>query len=100
MPDPMTLVGRTTAVGSYAPNAWGLCDMHGNVWEWCADWYGAYDAGPVPDPVGPASGLYRVLRGGGWGSYANYCRSANRYRHYPEYRIGSLGFRVALVAVP
>src|SRR5204863_10089486 len=69
---------RTTAVGSYPPNAFGLYDMHGNVWEWCADWYdGAYyRANPRIDPAGPARGTNRALRGGSWLDLGRNCRAA------------------------
>ena len=69
---------RTTTVGSYQPNAWGLYDMHGNVWEWCRDWYGTYPTGSVIDPQGAPSGSHRNIRGGCWDNYGDGCRSAFR----------------------
>jgi formylglycine-generating enzyme required for sulfatase activity len=89
---------RTSAVGSYPPNAWGLYDLHGNVWEWCADWFAEdyYRQAPEKDPRGPAAGAKRVLRGGAWYYYGWFCRSAFRYRRRPEERLDSAGFRVAL----
>ena len=85
----------TAKVGSYLPNAWGLYDMHGNVWEWCLDWLEDYP-GSVLDPVGVASGSSRVKRGGSWSDYAGYCRSANRYFYDPSHRYYYYGFRVAM----
>ena len=87
---------RTTSVGKYQANAWGLYDLHGNVLEWCSDWHGDYPTGSVTDPIGPATGSDRVIRGGSWYGVAVYCRSAYRYGLGPLDRYFSLGFRLAL----
>ena len=81
--------GQTHDVGQLQPNAWGLCDMHGNVWEWVQDWYDAdyYQHSPTVDPQGPASGSDRVIRGGSWGGGAGDCRSA-AHRYAPPGRRG------------
>jgi len=84
----------TASVGSYTPNAWGLYDTHGNVWEWCLDWYAVSLAGGT-DPAGPISGVNRVLRGGSWNNTAESCRSASRYSLLPVARYSSvIGFRL------
>ena len=89
--------GDTThPVAQKNANVWGLYDMHGNVYEWCQDWYGTYPSTVVIDPVGPVSGSSRVLRGGSWNYDANYCRSAYRDSISPDYRSRYGGLRLVL----
>ena len=86
--------GRTCQVGLLPAIAWGLHNMHGNVWEWCWDWYGTYASGAQTNPAGPGSGTFRVLRGGSWDSGATPLRSASRGVNTPSGRNGAYGFRV------
>ena len=79
---------------SFQLNLWGLAGMHGNVWEWCGDWLSNYPSEPATDPLGPSSGELRVIRGGGWNSYAEACRSGNRTGNKPHQRFANLGFRL------
>ena len=91
--------GRPTPVGSYPANHFGLHDMHGNVWEWCADWYAAgyYRFGPRNDPRGPDTGQFRLARGGSWRNHAATCRAAYRNAYLPGNKDAATGFRVAAV---
>lgn len=81
-------------VKNYPPNQWGLYDMHGNVWEWCMDWYGEYSKSHVTDPRGPDYGTMKVRRGGSWFKYGYSCRSANRTMGHPATRYRTTGFRL------
>jgi formylglycine-generating enzyme required for sulfatase activity len=87
----------TTPIESYPANGYGLHDMAGNVWEWVADWYGAkyYHESPARNPRGPETGTVRVLRGGAWLLFAQFCRVAYRFRNSPDFRFNLIGFRLA-----
>lgn len=90
-------IGQTVSVKSLPANAWGLYQMHGNVWEWCNDGYGDYPKGSVSDPKGSDGGSHRVLRGGSWYNSPQYLRSAYRNNNSPDYRDLNIGFRPAQV---
>jgi formylglycine-generating enzyme required for sulfatase activity len=92
-------INRTTVPGSYPPNAWGLYDMHGNVWEWCQDAYATYPGGTVTDPTGSPTAPNRILRGGSYNSAGHGCRSAKRDNRLPTYANVGQGIRVVLARV-
>jgi len=87
-------------VGLKSANPWGLCDVHGNVWQWCQDWLGPYAPAAVTDPSGPDTGTERVLRGGSWSSEADVCRAAYRFSYPPSYRLMTVGLRVVATESP
>src|SRR5262249_23141872 len=87
---------KPTTAGRFPQNAFGLCDMHGNVWEWCSDWYGPYAEDEKTDPKGPEKGTARILRGGSWFSYPWRCRSAYRRWSAPGFRDEVIGCRMCL----
>jgi formylglycine-generating enzyme required for sulfatase activity len=86
----------THPVGMKRPNAWGLYDTHGNVWEWCSDWFEPYPAAPLRDPVGPATSKYKLFKGGGWNQDVEYARASSRFMMSPSNGIHFVGFRIAL----
>lgn len=91
---------KTHPVAKKQPNPYGIYDMLGNVREWCEDWYASYDAAHGVDPLGPATGSYRVARGGSWYDYARQVRAASRFASAPSHRFGYLGFRIACSQPP
>lgn len=90
------ILGKTASVKSYPANSWGLYEMHGNVWEWCEDGHVEHTPQAVTDPYGALIRSRYVLRGGSWGRYSEFVRSAYRRRRPPDYRSFSIGFRLVL----
>jgi formylglycine-generating enzyme required for sulfatase activity len=88
--------GATHPVGQKLPNAWGLHDLHGNVWEWCQDWFSETPVPETTDPVGPPTGKFKVFRGGSWNHEPKFARVANRFMMPPSNGIHFVGFRIAL----
>jgi formylglycine-generating enzyme required for sulfatase activity len=97
----VSTAGKTEKVGSHPGNPRGLFDMHGNVLEWCNDWWSEdyYSVSPETDPIGPSDGWHRVVRGGSFGQFVAECRSASRMGRAPGSRLNTLGFRVAMTAL-
>ena len=89
----------THPVGQKHANPWGLYDIHGNVWEWCSDWFGEYPATEISDPLGPKQGKFKVFRGGSWNHAIELARSRNRFMMAPTNGIYFVGFRLALSAL-
>lgn len=85
---------KTMPVGSFEPSAFGLYDMHGNVWEWCSDFYEAYSTTPQIDPTGPKDASFHLIRGGSWDFPSRFCRAARRGTNVPDFKGDGLGFRL------